>query len=155
MDYTWQRVNFPARKAQYMIARKKWGLCLTVGLWMGTFVAAGNAQQPTPSPAAANPEKKGSDGHAVLPSELFGARAQLVLGSGQPSKGDWGLLVADAKTGEVLFEQNADRYFVPASNMKLFTTALALAKLGPDFRFRTTLEALEPPSKSGTVKGSL
>jgi len=27
--------------------------------------------------------------------------------------------------------------------MKLFSTALALAKLGPDFRFRTTLETWE------------
>src|SRR2546430_3033546 len=34
---------------------------------------------------------------------------------------------------------------VPASNMKLFTTALALTKLGPDFRFHTTLET------SGTI----
>lgn len=104
------------------------------------------------------PDKKGAalhEGHAMSPGELFAARAQLVLGSGQPSKGDWGLLIADGKTGEVLYEQNADRYFVPASNMKLFTTALALAKLGPDFRFRTTLESLVPPSSEGNVKGPL
>src|SRR5262249_53456425 len=44
---------------------------------------------------------------------------------------------------------------VPASNMKLFTTALALAKLGPDFRFRTTLEALASPSRDGKVGGPL
>jgi len=92
---------------------------------------------------------------ALLPRELFAARAQLLLGSGQPSKGDWGLLIADAKTGEVLFEQNADRYFVPASNMKLFTTALALATLGRDYRFRTTLEALSPPSPEGKLDGPL
>jgi D-alanyl-D-alanine carboxypeptidase/D-alanyl-D-alanine-endopeptidase (penicillin-binding protein 4) len=54
-------------------------------------------------------------------------------------------LIVDAASGEMLFEQNADRYFVPASNMKLFTSALALAKLGPDYRFHTTLET------SGTV----
>jgi D-alanyl-D-alanine carboxypeptidase/D-alanyl-D-alanine-endopeptidase (penicillin-binding protein 4) len=104
-------------------------------------------------PAEGKPPAARTD-HALAPSELFSARAQLLLGSGQASKGDWGLLVADAKTGEVLFEQNADRYFVPASNMKLFTTALALARLGPDFRFRTTLEALTEPA-DGKLEGSL
>ena len=122
--------------------------------------AAGVCAQQTDrqgSPGAM-PEKKGAalhEGHAMSPAELFGARAQLVLGSGQPSKGDWGLLIADSKTGEVLYEQNADRYFVPASNLKLFTTALALAKLGPDFRFRTTLESLASPAVDGKVNGPL
>src|SRR6266849_8481915 len=70
----------------------------------------------------------------------FGARADTLLGTAPTSKGEWGLLVMDAESGETLYEQNADKFFVPASNMKLFSTALALAKLGPDFRFHTTLE---------------
>jgi serine-type D-Ala-D-Ala carboxypeptidase/endopeptidase (penicillin-binding protein 4) len=73
-------------------------------------------------------------------SAKFAARSDALLGTGQTGKGQWGLLIADAETGETLYQQNADRYFVPASNMKLFTTALALAKLGPDYRFHTTLE---------------
>ena len=36
----------------------------------------------------------------------------------------------DAASGADLYEQNADKYFVPASNMKLFTTALALGQAG-------------------------
>src|SRR6266853_1096590 len=87
--------------------------------------------------------------------ELFTARARMILGSGQPAKGDWGLLIADGGTGQVLFEENADKYFVPASNMKLFTTALALAKLSPDFRFRTTLEATAEPNAAGKLEGPL
>src|SRR5215467_8537033 len=80
----------------------------------------------------------------------FASRAQDLLGNGPAGKGEWGLLIADAGTGETLYQQNADRYFVPASNMKLFTTALALTKLGPDYRFHTTLET------SGTIaKGVL
>jgi serine-type D-Ala-D-Ala carboxypeptidase/endopeptidase (penicillin-binding protein 4) len=70
----------------------------------------------------------------------FASRAEALLGTGPTDKGEWGLLVVDAQTGETLYQQNADRYFVPASNMKLFTTALALAKLGPNYRFHTTLE---------------
>jgi len=70
----------------------------------------------------------------------FASRAEALLGTGPAGKGQWGLLIVDANTGETLYQQNADRYFLPASNMKLFTTALALAKLGPDYRFHTTLE---------------
>src|SRR5215469_18301864 len=73
-------------------------------------------------------------------SAKFASRAETLLGSGPTGKGEWGLLIVDAKTGETLYQQNADRYFLPASNMKLFTTALALARLGPDYRFHTTLE---------------
>jgi D-alanyl-D-alanine carboxypeptidase/D-alanyl-D-alanine-endopeptidase (penicillin-binding protein 4) len=93
--------------------------------------------------------------HSLSPVELFGARTQMILGSGQPAKGEWGILIADANTGQVLFEQNADRYFVPASNMKLFTTALALATLGPDYRFRTTLESPAEPAADGKIAGPL
>ena len=53
----------------------------------------------------------------------------------------WGILVADRDTGETLYELNADHFFAPASNAKIVTTALALATLGPDYRFRTTLES--------------
>jgi D-alanyl-D-alanine carboxypeptidase/D-alanyl-D-alanine-endopeptidase (penicillin-binding protein 4) len=139
-----------------MGGRKKFTHELTVPVLAVLLVAGAQAQQI--QPAGVSAEKKGSaanEGHSMLPAELFAARAQLVLGAGQPAKGDWGLLVADAKTGEVLFEQNADRYFVPASNMKLFTTALALAKLGPEFQFLTTLESLASPSPDGRLHGPL
>jgi D-alanyl-D-alanine carboxypeptidase/D-alanyl-D-alanine-endopeptidase (penicillin-binding protein 4) len=85
----------------------------------------------------------------------FAARADALLGAVPASKGEWGLLVTDAETGETLFEQNADKYFVPASNMKLFTTALALAKLGPDYRFHTTLETRGTISNAGVLDGDL
>src|SRR5437016_8177213 len=85
----------------------------------------------------------------------FASRAEALLGTGPTGKGEWGLLIADAKTGETLYQQNANRYFVPASNMKLFTTALALAKLGPDFRFHTTLETHGTMSPDGMLAGDL
>src|ERR1700722_390574 len=85
----------------------------------------------------------------------FGERAEALLDAAPSSKGDWGLLIVDAQTGETLFEKRADGYFVPASNMKLFTTAFALAKLGPDYKFHTTLETRGTISPSGTLSGDI
>src|SRR5216684_3988685 len=149
-----------------------WLICAVVAL---CFAASGKAQDAGPlqeatRPGASSPQgqekccasathdaKAGGEQAApkLSSADLFAARARIILGSGQPAKGDWGLLIADGGTGQVLFEENADKYFVPASNMKLFTTALALAKLSPDFRFRTTLEATAGPNAAGKLEGPL
>ncbi|MEM6288313.1 MAG: D-alanyl-D-alanine carboxypeptidase/D-alanyl-D-alanine-endopeptidase [Bacteroidota bacterium] len=66
----------------------------------------------------------------------------------------WGALVVDAETGEVLYNRNGARRFVPASNMKLFSTAAALDALGPDFRYETQL-FVEGDIRAGTLEGNL
>lgn len=50
-----------------------------------------------------------------------------------------GVLMVDVQTGETLAAVNAVDAMIPASNMKLVTTAAALGILGPDFVFRTEL----------------
>jgi D-alanyl-D-alanine carboxypeptidase/D-alanyl-D-alanine-endopeptidase (penicillin-binding protein 4) len=57
-------------------------------------------------------------------------------------------------SGGVLSERNQDRLFVPASNMKLFT-ALALVRLGPEYRFKTQIGADKPIDADGTLAGDL
>jgi len=50
-----------------------------------------------------------------------------------------GVVVQSVQTGEVVIEKNPHKLFVPASLLKLFTTAAALDFLGADYRFRTVL----------------
>jgi serine-type D-Ala-D-Ala carboxypeptidase/endopeptidase (penicillin-binding protein 4) len=67
----------------------------------------------------------------------------------------WGIEVVDLKTGRTLYEQNAGRFFVPASNTKLFTTSLALTRLGPEFTFQTRVLADAAPDAAGRIAGDV
>jgi D-alanyl-D-alanine carboxypeptidase/D-alanyl-D-alanine-endopeptidase (penicillin-binding protein 4) len=87
--------------------------------------------------------------------QRFAARAEAQLAARGADRGSWGLLVADADTGAVLYEKDADHYFAPASNAKIFTTALALATLGPEFRIRTTIETRGALSPEGHLTGDV
>lgn len=70
-------------------------------------------------------------------------------------RGFWGVQVVDAETGDPVYEHNAAKLFVPASNVKLFTSAVALARLGPAHRFRTRIHASRPPDAGGVIRGDL
>lgn len=51
---------------------------------------------------------------------------------------NWGILVESLQDGKLIYGHNADRHFIPASNVKLFTTAAALQSLDPDSPIRST-----------------
>ena len=51
----------------------------------------------------------------------------------------WGILITSQDTQKILYIRNAEKYFVPASNTKLLTTAAALQVLGADFQIRTSI----------------
>jgi PBP4 family serine-type D-alanyl-D-alanine carboxypeptidase len=68
---------------------------------------------------------------------------------------EWGVKVVLAETGQTLFESGADDGLIPASNRKLFTGALALDQLGPDFKFRTYLYKTGNVDAQGTLNGNL
>jgi serine-type D-Ala-D-Ala carboxypeptidase/endopeptidase (penicillin-binding protein 4) len=58
-----------------------------------------------------------------------------------------GLEVVSLDTGEIVSSYHADDLLNPASNVKLFTAAAALARLGPNFRFETEFYTGEPGDK--------
>ena len=81
------------------------------------------------------------------------ARIRAAIANSPTSRGAfWGIRIVDLATGAAVFDLHGDRFFVPASNTKLFTTALALARLGPDFRYQTRVVAAAAPDASGAVQ---
>lgn len=66
----------------------------------------------------------------------------------------WGVLVRSADTGETLYRRNAEKLFVPASNMKILTGAAVLEGLGPDFRYRTDF-LTAGQVRNGVLQGAL
>ncbi len=67
----------------------------------------------------------------------------------------WGVKIVSLDTGKTLFDHNGGKLLKPASNAKLYTGALALDRLGPDFRIKTSLYATARPDSSGTVRGDV
>jgi D-alanyl-D-alanine carboxypeptidase/D-alanyl-D-alanine-endopeptidase (penicillin-binding protein 4) len=68
-----------------------------------------------------------------------------VFGAPINKRGVWAVDVRSLDTGERLFELNADKLMMPASNMKILTLSATADALGWDYRFTTTLET------SGTI----
>jgi len=66
----------------------------------------------------------------------------------------WGALVV-AGDGSVVFATNSNRQFIPASNTKLFTAALALDRLGATNLLHTPLLSSNLPDADGLLKSDL
>lgn len=89
---------------------------------------------------------------SLNPLVLAYANSLSARGFGADNQG----FIVETLDGEILAEHNADRPFNPASVVKVATSLVAISKLGPDFRFRTSLYtdgALDPAT--GTLHGSI
>jgi D-alanyl-D-alanine carboxypeptidase/D-alanyl-D-alanine-endopeptidase (penicillin-binding protein 4) len=91
----------------------------------------------------------------AAPPKHLQERISGVLSTPDLARGFWGVEVVSLSTGETLYSQNADKLFTPASNTKLFTTAAALALIGPDYKFRTTVETTGTLDRYGRLNGDL
>jgi D-alanyl-D-alanine carboxypeptidase/D-alanyl-D-alanine-endopeptidase (penicillin-binding protein 4) len=95
------------------------------------------------APAAAPPQARRKS--------ALDRRIDNILESSDARRGWWGIQVVELASGRSLYERDANHLFIPASNMKMFTTAAALEKLGPDYVFHTTVESDAAPDAQGHV----
>jgi len=73
----------------------------------------------------------------------------------EKADGIWAVEVVSLKTGKTLYERNAHALMIPASNMKLFTTAAAIPCLGPDFTVKTSFYFDGRLDKKGILNGNV
>jgi len=77
----------------------------------------------------------------LSPREALVREVDSLIAQPQFRSAQWGVLVVDPVTGDTLVSRNAGKLFMPASNMKIVTSAVALTQLGADYRYRTTFAA--------------
>src|SRR6185437_4120744 len=89
------------------------------------------------------------------PSASLKKQIETILAQPDLARGFIGIQITSLKTGKSVFSLNAEKMFTPASNTKLFTTAAALALIGSEYKFRTTLETNGSLDKYGRLTGDL
>lgn len=92
---------------------------------------------------------------ALTPEDQFKNDLDLLLDDPAFRRGVWGIQIQSLDRGDILYSHCAEKSLIPASNMKLFTTAAALALLGPDFRYETRLVTGDSDLTDGVVNGDL
>ena len=124
----------------------------------GQIVLAGllwSLAAPLPVPGQEPALIEGSGYSTTLDSPVeLAARLERILSDPALTRAHVGLVIQVAETGEVLYELQGEKLFVPASNTKIVTAAVALDALGPSHRWKTSLAA-DGLLTDGVLEGDL
>src|SRR5439155_64715 len=88
-------------------------------------------------------------------SSSFESRVSRLINQTKFEAGFWGIQIVSLKDNYILYSLNANKNFLPASNMKLIIGAAALDNLGPDYRFQTPVYAQGSIDSEGRLRGDL
>ena len=119
------------------------------------LVSAQDAQRPRTTTAAATSSNVPPRTAADAPRSLDELKSRIEQIVRQPAldPGFFAVKIVSLDSGQVIFEQDANKFVRPASNMKLYTVATAFDRLTPDYHFVTSVYADE--IEDGKVKGPL
>ena len=136
-------------------------------LGLGTFpcTPAQDQQRPrtveptgaaTPKPATPDvpPVRPGTTRSAPNTLAELLTRIEEIVRQPALEPGFFAVKIVSLDTGLVIYEQSANKFVRPASNMKLYTVAAALDRLTPDYHFTTSVYAREK-ADDGKIKGDL
>ncbi|MEL6614436.1 MAG: D-alanyl-D-alanine carboxypeptidase/D-alanyl-D-alanine-endopeptidase [Bacteroidota bacterium] len=121
------------------------------------------ALTPSADLVAANPDTTAAEASGAAPADTTArgplldstaAAVEDVLADPDLPRAIWGIYVTDLASGRTILSRNADLTLLPASTMKLLTTATALDALGADYRYTTRLYHLGEAS-GATLTGDL
>jgi serine-type D-Ala-D-Ala carboxypeptidase/endopeptidase (penicillin-binding protein 4) len=144
-------------------------LLLALGLGTLTFAPAQDQQRPRtvePTGPSTAPQPVTPDGPPLrisparaktsAPNTLAELKTRIEEIAHQPvlDPGFFAVKIVSLDTGLVIYEQSANKFTRPASNMKLYTVAAAIDRLTPDYHFMTSVYAKEK-LEDGKVKGDL
>ncbi|MGH9915134.1 MAG: D-alanyl-D-alanine carboxypeptidase/D-alanyl-D-alanine endopeptidase, partial [Pyrinomonadaceae bacterium] len=106
------------------------------------------------SPAAAISHNQSKAGG---PKTLEQLRAKIREELSQPEVASaiFAVKIVSLDSNRVLYEENSRKMLVPASNMKIYTSAAAIDRLTPNYKFTTTVYAASSPNTNGVVQGEM
>jgi serine-type D-Ala-D-Ala carboxypeptidase/endopeptidase (penicillin-binding protein 4) len=127
----------------------------TLAVLLAQMLAPASAQVSQEPKPAAQPASQQQASPQIETLDSLRARILAHISQQRFAPAAWGVKIASLDSGKVIFEHNAQKYFSPASNAKLYTAALALDRLGADHRIKTSLYSTARPDEAGTLKGDL
>ena len=146
------------RKTTLLLSLAALATCLLVPLLIGqTKLVSRNETRTSATPAPdAVKAKSPTAPISQQPADVTLAREiDRAIDTSDLTRARWGVFVTSMNDGRVLCSRNGDKLFTPASNMKIYTTAVALDLLGADYRWRTSVYADKQPDAGGVIDGNL
>ncbi|MEO7971841.1 MAG: D-alanyl-D-alanine carboxypeptidase/D-alanyl-D-alanine-endopeptidase [bacterium] len=139
-------------KNQTLVAKGLFALfvAITALLLVRPIMTGAKDSNTQPAKTASNETKS----NVVGPNELS-QRIDKAIDDSEFAYARWGICVISLANGAVIYQRDANKLFTPASNMKIYTTGVALDLLGADYRWRTSVYASAPADTTGQIHGDL
>src|SRR6185295_8501349 len=108
-----------ARRFQFVLT----ATAVLIGGWL-LATRASNNPQPAKSETAPSVSVSKATGSTSPSDSVLSREIDRLIAESDSAHARWGVFVASTKDGRVLISRDGDRLFTPASNMKIFTTAV-------------------------------